>query len=68
MLHHELDGVCGYGPMGKVILALDHAGTSYFALGLNGDGKRSGSAPWQGAANRACKRLAKGVPSNIIAR
>lgn len=65
MLHHEVNGVCGYGPMGKVFYALDHAGTSYATLGLNGDGKRSRSAPWQGAANRAGKRLAKGEPSNF---
>jgi len=63
--HHSLQGATAYGPMGKVFYALAHAGSTYATLGLNEAGKRSRSAPWQGAANRAGKRLAKGVPSNF---
>jgi hypothetical protein len=63
--HYTLQSATAYGPMGKVFYALDHAGSTYATLGLNEAGKRSRSAPWQGAANRAGKRLAKGVPSNF---
>lgn len=65
VLHYTLNGATAYGPMGKVFYALDHAGSTYRTLGLNKDGKRSRASPWQGAANRAGKRLAKGNASNF---
>ena len=65
--HHSFNGTQVSGPLGKLLYALAHAGTTYADLDLN-EGKRSRHAP---TSRRACNRmatgLARGIPSNFSA-
>jgi hypothetical protein len=63
--HHTHNDVQVTGPLGKIIYAIAHAGTTYKDLGLN-EGKRSRKSPAsRGAVNRTAKGLARGIPSNF---
>jgi hypothetical protein len=63
--HYTFNDVQVTGPLGKLVYALAHAGTTYHNLGLN-DGKRSRSCPAaRGHYNRAATGLARGIPSNF---
>jgi hypothetical protein len=65
--HHSHNGVKAYGPFGKIIYAIAHAGSTYRSLDLN-DGKRSRRSPTsRGACNRKAVGLARGIPSNFNA-
>lgn len=62
---HSHNGVRAEGPIGKMMYAIAHAGTTYANLGLN-DGKRSRRAPpSRGACNRTSEGIARGIPSNF---
>lgn len=59
------NGVTASGPLGKMLYAIKHAGSTYRCLDLN-EGKRSRRAPpARGTCNRTADRLARGVPSNF---
>ena len=63
------NGVQIHGPLGKLAYMFDHAGATYSALGLNEGGKRSRRAPaCRGANNRRGTGLARGIPSNFLAK
>lgn len=64
--HFTFAGVQVHGPLGKLMYAIKHAGSTYMSLGLNEDGKRSRKAPAsRRSCNRAAKRLAKSNPSHF---
>ncbi|TAZ43539.1 hypothetical protein [Rhizobium ruizarguesonis] len=64
--HFTFAGVQVHGPLGKIMYALKHAGSTYMSLGLNDDGKRSRKAPSsRRSCNRDAGRLAKGNPSHF---
>lgn len=59
------NGVTASGPLGKMLYAIKHAGSTYRCLDLN-EGKRSRRAPsYRRACNTASQRLAQGIPSNF---
>jgi hypothetical protein len=65
--HFTHNAVQVTGPLGKLVYAMAHAGTTYRNLDLN-DGKRSRSAPAaRGRCNRKASGLARGIPSNFNA-
>jgi hypothetical protein len=65
--HYTLHDAQVTGPLGKLVYALAHAGTTYRNLDLN-DGKRSRRAPpSRRRYNLAAGGLARGVPSNFSA-
>ena len=55
------------GPLGKIMYAIAHAGSTYRSLDLN-DGKWSRRCPRvRGQCNRTGSGLARGIPSNFAA-
>jgi hypothetical protein len=65
---HTHNSVQVHGPLGKMIYAMAHAGTTYRSLDLNGDGNRSRKSPAsRGSYNRKAAGLARGIPSNFNA-
>lgn len=65
--HYTHNGIQVIGPLGKVIYALTHAGTTYANLGLNGDKRSRRSPPSRGLCNCTATGLARGIPSNFVA-
>jgi hypothetical protein len=63
--HYTFNGSRANGPLGKVLYAIAHAGSTYRQLELNESGKRSRTVPWQGSVNKTGSRLARGIPSNF---
>jgi len=64
--YFSFSGVQVHGPLGKLMYAIKHAGSSYMHLGLNEDGKRSRKAPpSRRVCNRRSQRLAKPNPSHF---
>lgn len=64
--HYTHNGVQAFGPVGKALYSVSHAGTTYRDLELNENGKRSRRAPKaRGGYNQGSEGLARGIPSNF---
>lgn len=63
--HKTYNGARGSGAVGKFLYAIEHAGSTYNSLKLNGDKRSRKSPEVRGSCNREAKGLAKGIASNF---